>query len=65
MPPHAHLLEADDSGMLMLIFLHISDHGNRMTPLFRALENCRVEVEYIEIARKLVSMGADVNAVSM
>jgi hypothetical protein len=49
----------------MLCFLHIRDNGNRMTPLFRALENCRVEVEYIEIARMLVSMGADVNAVSM
>ena len=65
MPPHAHLLEADDSGMLMLIFLHISDNGNRMTPLFRALENCRIQDEFIEIVRMLISMGADVNAVSM
>jgi hypothetical protein len=51
--------------MLMLLFLHIRDNGNRMTPLFRALENCRIQDEFIEIVRMLISMGADVNAVSM
>jgi hypothetical protein len=52
--------------MLMLFSpFHIRDDGNRMTPLFSALENCRIQVQFIEIAQMLISAGADVNAVSL
>jgi ankyrin repeat protein len=51
----------------MLLFFYIRDNGNIMTPLFCALDNCRIQtlcLGFIEIVRMLISAGANVNAVS-